>query len=121
MPSLSQHKSASLVKVLLVGDAKSGKTGSLVSLVKAGYKLRILDYDNLLDILAKLVAEQCPERIDNVEYRTLRDRRKASPLGPIIDGSPTAFAQGTKLLDRWKYKDSDGVEIDLGVPGTWGP
>jgi hypothetical protein len=121
MPFLSQHESNDYVKLLLIGDAKSGKTGSLVSLVKAGYKLRILDFDNLLDILAKLVAEQCPERMDNVEYRTLRDKRKATPIGPIIDGNPKAFVDGLKMLDRWKYKDSSGVELDLGAPSQWGP
>jgi hypothetical protein len=121
MPSLAQHQSNRFVKLLLLGDAKSGKTGSLVSLVAAGYKLRILDFDNLLDILSKLILQQCPERIENVEYRTLRDRRKAGSTGPIIDGSPTAFVQGLRMLDRWKYKASDGTEIDLGVPASWGP
>ncbi len=71
MPSLSKHQSNDFVKLLLLGDAKSGKTGSLVSLVEAGYKVRILDFDNLLDILAKLISEQCPEQIDNVEFRSL--------------------------------------------------
>lgn len=121
MPSLANHQSNKFVKLLLLGDAKSGKTGSLVSLVKAGYKLRILDFDNLLDILSKLVLDQCPENIDNVEFRTLRDKRKSSPLGPVIDGSPTAFVAGLKMLDRWKYRDSEGREVDYGVPSKWGP
>jgi hypothetical protein len=120
MPSLSQHKSQRFTKLLLLGDAKSGKTGSLVSLVNAGYKLRILDYDNLLDILYKLIMEQCPEKIDNVEFRPLRDRRKHTALGPVIDGTPRAFADGLKMLDRWKYKTAEGVEIDLGAPSKWG-
>jgi hypothetical protein len=120
MPSLSKHKSNSFVKLLLIGDAKSGKTGSLVSLVKAGYKLRILDFDNLLDILAKLIAEQCPENLDNVEFRPLRDKRKATATGPVIDGTPRAFVNGLKMLDRWKYKDDEGNEIDLGAPSQWG-
>ena len=51
MPSLDQHQSNDFVKLLLIGDSKAGKTGSLISLVKAGYKLRILDLDNLLDVL----------------------------------------------------------------------
>ena len=76
MPSLSAHQSNSYVKLLLIGDAKSGKTGSLISLVKAGYRLRILDLDNLLYILAKLIEEQCPSLVDSVEFRTLRDDRK---------------------------------------------
>ena len=120
MPSLSQHKSQRFTKLLLLGDAKSGKTGSLVSLVKAGYKLRILDYDNLLDILYKLIMEQCPEKIDNVEFRPLRDKRKHTPLGPVIEGTPRAFADGLKMLDRWRYKDSAGDEVDYGSPSKWG-
>lgn len=116
MPSLSKHQSNDFVKLLLIGDAKSGKTGSLISLLKAGYKLRILDLDNLLDILAKLIQEECPLLIDNVEFRTIRDKRKMTAEGPIIDGAPKAFIDSTKMLDRWKYDD-----IDLGAPATWGP
>jgi len=55
-----------------------------------------------------------------VEYRTLRDKRKASPSGPIIDGSPKAFIEAIRMLDRWRYVDG-GNEIDLGVPAEWGP
>ncbi len=121
MPNLSDHQSNEFTKLLLIGDAKSGKTGSLVSLVKAGYKLRILDMDNLLDILKYCVLEQCPEMINNVEFRTLRDKRKAGPEGPIIDGKPKAFQDAIKMFDRWKYKDDAGNEIDLGSPSEWGP
>ena len=120
MTSLANHQSNSLVKLLLIGDAKSGKTGSLVSLVKAGYKLRILDLDNLLDILKYLVIKECPENLDNVEFLTLRDKRKATAQGSIIDGMPKAFVQAVKMLDLWKYTDENGVEIDLGKPSDWG-
>ena len=120
MPSLSKHQSNDYVKLLLLGDAKSGKTGSLVSLVEAGYKLRILDFDNLLDILAKLISEQCPDKLDNVEFRSLRDVSKMTSSGPVIQKA-TAFIEGTKMLDRWKYKDDSGDEIDLGIPSDWGP
>jgi AAA domain len=120
MPSLSNHQSNEFTKLLLVGNAKSGKTGSLVSLVKAGYKLRILDLDNLLDVLKYCIIEQCPELINNVEFRTIRDKRKMTPAGPIIDGAPKAFVDAIKMLDHWKYKDDDGTEIDLGKPGDWG-
>lgn len=116
MPSLKDHQSNEFTKLLLVGDAKSGKTGSLVSLVKAGYKLRILDMDNLLDVLKYCILEQCPDLIGNVEFRTLRDKRKATAEGSVIDGQPKAFLNAIKMLDRWKYDD-----IDLGVPAEWGP
>lgn len=120
MPSLSKHQSNDYTKLLLIGDAKSGKTGSLVSLVRAGYKLRILDLDNLLDVLKYYIMEQCPDKIDNVEIRTLRDKRKSSPTGPVIDGIPKAFSDAMKMLDNWKYKDGD-EEIDYGKPSEWGP
>lgn len=103
------------MKLLLLGDSKSGKTGSLTSLVKAGYKLRILDFDNLLDSLRYFVLKECPEMIENVEFRTLRDQRKMSDIGPVLAGAPSAFVSGMKMLDRWKYGD-----IDLGVPASWG-
>lgn len=116
MPSLSDHQSNNFTKLLLIGDAKSGKTGSLVSLVRAGYKLRVLDFDNLLDILKQMILHECPEQLGNVEFVTLRDKRKMGPTGPVIDGKPTAFAQGMKLLDNWKYDTTD-----YGKPAGWGP
>lgn len=122
MPSLANHQSNEFVKLLLLGDAKSGKTGSLVSLVKAGYKLRIIDMDNLLDSLRFQVLEQCPDKLDNIEFRTIRDKRKMTPTGPIIDGMPTAFINAIKMFDNWKYTDeATGEVIDYGSPYKWGP
>lgn len=115
MPSLSQHQSNEFTKLLLVGDSKSGKTGSHVSLVDAGYKLRVLDFDNLLDILKYKVLEKCPDKLDNVEFRTLRDKIKAGSQGAVIDGKPKAWIDAIKMLDHWKYDD-----VDLGVPAQWG-
>lgn len=121
MPSLANHQSNSYTKLLLLGDAKSGKTGSLVSLVKAGYRLRILDLDNLLDILKYKVLEECPENLANVEFRSVRDKYKATPGGTMIDGKPKAWTDSIKLLNNWKYTDESGEEIDYGKPANWGP
>ena len=122
MPSLANHQSNSFTKLLLLGDAKSGKTGSLVSLVKAGYKLRILDLDNLLDILKYKVIEECPANLDNIEFRSIRDKYKATPGGTAIDGKPKAWTDSLKLLSSWKYTDeTTGEEIDYGNPADWGP
>lgn len=119
MPSLADHQSNEFTKLLIEGDSGSGKTGALTSLVKAGYKLRILDWDNGLEPLKQFVSRDCPENIGNVEFVSLRDTRKAGPEGPIVT-SPKAFITGIKLLDRWKYKNADGTETDLGVPAEWG-
>lgn len=119
MPSLSQHQSNEFTKLLVEGDSGSGKSGALASLVKAGYKLRILDWDNGLEPLKQFVMRDSPDKLDNVEFVSLRDERKAGPEGPTVT-KPTAFMKGIKLLDRWKYKNDDGTETDLGVPAEWG-
>lgn len=116
MPTLSHHQSNDFVKVLAVGDSKSGKTGSLVSLVKDGYKLGILDMDNLLDPLRSFVERECPAQLENVHFVTLRDTYKASPDGPVIVGQPRAYMNAIKILDYWKTEDED-----LGHPYEWGP
>jgi len=98
-----------------MGDSKSGKTGALASLVKAGYHLRILDYDNGLDALAQIVKRDSPDKIDRVEFRTLRDRLKSTPVGTVVDGTATAFVEGLRMLDHWKYESND-----CGIPASWG-
>lgn len=121
MPSLAAHQSNSFTKLLIEGDSKSGKTGALASLVSAGYKLRILDFDNGLDVLKQFVLRDCPNNIGNVEFRTLRDDRKASSEGPQISGKPKAFVNAYKMIDKWSYTDDDGNAVDLGAPTEWGP
>jgi hypothetical protein len=106
--------------MLIEGDSGSGKTGALTSLVTAGYKLRILDFDNGLETLKQFVLRECPQNVTNVEFVTLRDKRKAGPEGPMVTKAD-AFIRAIKLLDRWKYVSSDGTEIDLGTPSEWGP
>lgn len=115
MPSLSQHQSSKITKLMLIGYSGAGKTGALTSLVEAGYKLRIWDFDNGLDSLVIQVRKRCPEKLDNIRFITLRDKMKSSDIGPILDGPATAFIRALKLFDRWK----DGDE-DLGKPGEWG-
>ena len=117
MPTLDQHQSNDYTKMLLIGDSKSGKTGSLISLVKAGYKLRIIDMDNLLDVLKYYILRDCPDLIKNVEYRTLRDKRIPDPVtGAPIVSTPTAYPTAVRMMERWKYDD-----VDLGRPAEWGP
>lgn len=113
MPSLTDGN-APFVKTILLGDSSTGKTGSLVSLVKAGYHLRILDMDNKVStgILPKAIMRDCPDRIATVQFESLRDKKKASAIGPIFDGQPQSFKKAMELLNKW----SDGT-----VPGEWGP
>ncbi len=113
MSTFSNHQ-PNIVKLLLLGDSKSGKTSSLVSLVEAGYHLRILDLDHLLYVLEGQILKRCPDNIANVEFRSLSDKYKPSPTGMVIDGKPKVWIDTLKMCDNWKYDD-----IDLGPPADW--
>lgn len=112
MPKLTDHHSGKFTKVLYLGDSGTGKTGSLTSLVADGYKLRILDFDNGLDVLKEYVMRDCPDKIGNVDYETQRDPYKAGPMGPVVAGLPKALVNSLKLLTKW---------TDDSVPSEWGP
>ncbi len=107
MPSLADHHSSSVVKAIYIGDSSTGKTGSLASLVSAGYKLRILDTDNGLDSLKQFSPQ---DRLGQVDYETRRDKYKASATGATVP-APKAFVECLKLMEKW----SDETD-----PATWG-
>jgi hypothetical protein len=104
MPSLSDHKGSQYVKLAYIGDSGTGKTGSLTSLVAAGYSLHILDLDNGLDALVQHVRKECPDNLRLVDYETKRDKYVMQQQGPVCL-RPTAFVEGTKLLHKWPSID----------------
>jgi len=113
MPSLDKvPQTNASVKLILIGDSGTGKTGALASLVEADYRLRVWDYDNKLagGILPIILKQRCPGKLHNVEFESLRDSLKGSPIGPILDGAPQAYTRGLALLDKW----TDGT-----IPKTW--
>lgn len=127
MPSLSRHHSRHITKLLLVGDSSSGKTSALASLARAGYKLRILDFDNGTDVLADILKNE-PEALANVIYEPLTDKLNASNGETrLANPQKSAFTRGLNLLTQWKVpetKNPDGSTneaYDLGRPDQWGP
>lgn len=127
MPKISEHQGTKYVKGLLLGNPGTGKTGGLTSLVRAGYKLRIWDFDNLLVPLIKFVQRDCNDRLDNIRYQPFTDKLKGSAtpaqmngknlvISSPVDGMPKAYVKALQQLEHWK----DGDE-DLGRPDSWGP
>lgn len=113
MAKASAHPSSEFVKVLYVGASGSGKTGSLVSLLKAGYKVYVLDLDNGLDALIQAVKETCPEKLDDLDFLTYRDKMKADPMkGARVSGPARAYTNAIKAMEKW----DDGSD-----PAEWGP
>lgn len=111
MAKLSERRNSKVVKILYIGDSSTGKTGSLVSLLQAGYDLRILDMDNGLDSLELHAKAIDPALLDRIDYETRRDKYSATALGATVK-NPTAFVEATKLMTKW---------TDDSIPSEWGP
>lgn len=109
MPLLDQHQSNNCTKLLLMGDSGTGKTGALASLVKDGYNLRIMDFDNGIDILANIL--RGTPFIKQVSFHTLTDEFHAAGFN-LIPKTATAWGRAVKFLKDW--------EEGLGDPSTWG-
>src|SRR3990167_5326691 len=103
MANLANHPSALKTNLLFLGDSGMGKTGALASLAIAGYNLRIMDYDNGVDILANilkpgiqpymLTPEQSLTAISRVDYITLTDKFKTLG-GRMFPESAKAWTAG---------------------------
>lgn len=112
MPTLTNHQSGQTTKMLLIGESGSGKSGCLASLAKAGYNLRIIDFDNGLDVLAKLLAGD-QKALERVNFITCTDKFKSVAGSVIVNGQPKAWANAMTSLDNWK----DG---NFGSVSSWG-
>jgi hypothetical protein len=98
MPSMLEHESNELVKVLVAADSSSGKTGSMASLVDAGFNLRVLDYDNNLGVLKGYVKDKT--KLANVHYvNKLQDSLKLVG-GRVGIAKAPAFQRGMDALDK---------------------
>ena len=96
------------VRALYIGDSGSGKTGSLISLLQAGYKIRMLDLDNNADSLIHLCKHTDPKLLDNLDIISVRDKFRASQLtGLEVAGQPKAWVDALKYLNKW----DDGSNI----------
>lgn len=100
MPTLDNHQSDSFTKLIYIGDSSTGKTGSLVSLLLAGYKFKILDMDNGLETL-KVYARIAQADLSNVEFETFRDEYRSTSAGPLIKGQPKAFTNALGKMTEW--------------------
>lgn len=112
MPSLANHPQGRLVKAICMADSGSGKTGSLASLVDAGYNLRILDFDGKASIIANYCKK--PENLEGSSAIPLQDDFKLGVGGRVAIKKADAFNNGMKLLNKW---EDDGV--DYGSVESW--
>jgi len=99
MARMSEHKSSSVTKMLLVGNSGAGKTGALASLARAGYQLKILDFDNGLDVLANLTSNTQPSTFVEPQFISFTDPMKKDIVTKkLIPGIPTVWTRAVDQL-----------------------
>lgn len=107
--------------MLICGESGSGKTGALLSLAEAGYKLRIIDTDNGSEILQQL-ARQSTKPLDIIiekaadSYTTISGRALSKGDGfsaalKLFDKFPVAWDAEDKPTTFEKIKDWDNKTI----------
>lgn len=103
---------------IIAGYPGSGKTGSLASLLNAGYKVRLVNFEG--KNYAPLLKFANPAALGNLDIASFADKMRAGERFIEADGVPGAFKDACKMLNWWKYKKPDGTEIDLGKARDWG-
>lgn len=90
------------VRALYIGDSGAGKTGSLISLLQAGYNIRMLDLDNNSDSLVRLCQHHDKKLLDQLDIVSVRDKFRASQMtGLEVSGQPKAWVDALKYLNKW--------------------
>jgi hypothetical protein len=125
MPLITSHQSLTSTKLLLIGDSSSGKTGALASLAAAGYRLRIIDLDNGLDILKSYLTDPKspyvkanPECAKNVHFVTAVDPMR-NVAGKLFPSKSIAWAKAIGMLAEWKETEPNGTVTSLGKITEW--
>lgn len=119
MPKGTDTRPPAPVKMLLLGDGGSGKTGALASLAKAGYKLVIADFDNGIEPLLKLL-EGDTDSLSRLIWEVFSDRMTVSQGKVIPLGVPTAVSDLMNAMTRWRFGKEE-AKYDLGPITSWGP
>src|SRR3990167_8354630 len=99
----------SAVKMLVLGNSGTGKTGALVSLDEAGYNILVLDYDNGLSAVRNFTTSAAAARFD---VETLTDQIELVGKTFVSKGMPQAFSKGMALLTSWNGRNLSKTSPD---------
>jgi hypothetical protein len=105
-------------RMLIEGYPGTAKTGCIASLLNAGYKVRMIDFESNY---APLLQFTDPSALVNLDIQTFQDQYRMDHNDHMVPlGRPSSFNDAMRALKEWKYKDEDGTEVNLGSSHEWG-
>lgn len=111
LPNISRYRG------LHLGFPKSGKTGALVPLIKAGFRIFYCDFDGNPEVL-KLAGEA-----PNFHYLPFADKiRMTGESARLagVSGEPKAYLNWMNFLEEGKYIAPDGSKENFEPMTAWG-
>lgn len=102
-----------LVRALLAGFPKQGKTPSIACLANAGYKVRFWDFD---DNMVSYQANLTPEGKANTQIVKLLDKFHGNETEMGVKGTPKAFTRALKLVDKYEVPKLDDKGQRIPIP-----
>ena len=107
------------LKIIHLGESGSGKTCALISLLRAGYSIRLIDTDNNLHAFLNLLSKEPPEVQRRFAYLIITERTRIS-AGRIIPAKANMWPDVVRTLGDWKNDDpSRGTVANLGSMDSW--
>lgn len=122
MANFESESTTDPIKMMVLGDTGSGKTGGLASLVAGGFNVRLIDFDNGTDVLKGYLrdpksiytkahpeglwtAEQAATITSRFRYETCIDK-KIAYRGSITTTTASGWQRAVNLLENWKTSDA---------------
>lgn len=107
-------------RALILGAPKAGKTGAILSLLEAGYRVIYTDFDRNSEILGAA----SPAASERLVYLPFEDKvRKTGSQSTLagVSGEAKAHLRYMEFLETGKYVSPDGAEKeDHGPMSSWG-
>jgi len=118
MTNAASLQASPALRIMVVGYPGTAKTGMLASLLNAGFKIRMLDFDGNPEPLLQYAN---PDKLQNLDIAYFEDKMRLGARFTEPSGIPTAFSDALKQMDDWKTQDAEGNPISLGASKDWGP
>lgn len=108
------------LRLMIGGWPKGGKTGSIVALLNAGYKVRVLDYEGNNDVLMNYTKPAALKNLDIAVFQDKQTSDGATAWDSDDEPKKMAYARSLQQMKDWATDDGKGGVTTFGPSYKWG-